>query len=367
MLFWWLQRAAPLAGPAQEAAGDSRVFLTARIALAALTSFVAAVALGPFAIRWLKHQKVGERIDSASSRLNELHASKKDTPTMGGVFVVAAIVASTLLWADLGNRYVQIGLFIAVTFGILGAADDWVKLRTRQRGLSARGKLIGQIILAAVASTGLYLIQRGLPLGAEVLLPFGTVTVPLGACVIAWGAFVMVGSSNGVNLTDGLDGLATGCLVFAGAAVAGLAYVAGNRVMSDYLGAPYFAGSGELAVLTSALVGASLGFLWFNSHPAEIFMGDAGSLPLGALLSYVALAVKQELLLVVIGGVFVAETLSVILQIGGYKLTGRRLLACSPLHHHFQFRGMPETKIVVRFWIVAALLAIAGLASLKVR
>lgn len=368
MLYWWMRSWLPVAERIEDAAAaDSRVFLTARIAFAAVTSFLAALVLGPAAIRWLRRQRVGERIDSASSRLNELHAGKKDTPTMGGLFLVAAIVASTALWADLENRYVQIGLFVAVSFAILGGADDWVKLRTRKRGLSARAKLIGQILLGVAAATMLYLVQRTSPRGTDLVCPTGPTIVTLGVLAIGWGAFVMVGSSNGVNLTDGLDGLAAGCLVFAGAAVAALAYLAGNRVMADYLSVPHFIGGGELAVLTSASVGACLGFLWFNGHPADVFMGDIGSLPLGALLSYVALAVKQELLLIVIGGVFVVETLSVIVQVSGYRLTGRRLLACSPLHHHFQFRGMPETKIVVRFWIVAALLAIAGLGSLKLR
>lgn len=368
MVVWLLDRFSPIAARLEQTtAGDSRIYLTARIALAALTSFLAAVLLGPFVIRWLRRQKLGERIDSASDRLNELHALKKDTPTMGGVFMAAAITTATLLWADLENSYVWMGLLLTLGFGALGSFDDWVKLTTRKRGLSARAKLAVQGLLAAVATACLYAAVEAHSSGAEIIWPIGNVSLSLGFLFIPWGVVVIVGSSNGVNLTDGLDGLAAGCLVFAGVALAGLAYVAGNHVLADYLAVPHRVGAGELAVLASALVGAALGFLWFNAHPAEVFMGDAGSLPLGALLGYLALAIKQEALLIVIGGVFVAETVSVILQVACFKLTGRRVLACSPLHHHFQFRGVPEAKIVVRFWIVAALLAIAGLASLKVR
>jgi phospho-N-acetylmuramoyl-pentapeptide-transferase len=367
MLYWWLQQWTP--EPGATGTGDSRVFLTARIAFAALTSFIAALALGPLAIRWLKRQGIGERIDSASGRLNELHAAKRDTPTMGGVFIVTAIVLSSLLWADLTNSLVLCGLILGTALMLWGGVDDWVKLRTRTRGLTARQKLAGQIVMGVAAAIALRSLSPLLPtpLAGAIVSPFSDHALALGPLFVAWAAFVMVGSSNGVNLTDGLDGLAAGCLVFSGAALSALAYAAGNRVMSDYLHVPHVIGAGELAVMTSALVGACLGFLWFNGHPAQVFMGDAGSLPLGALLGYVALAIKQELLLALIGGVFVIETLSVILQIGIYRVTGRRILACSPLHHHFQFRGIPESRIVLRFWIVAALLAIAGLATLRLR
>lgn len=367
MLYWWLQRWTSETDAL--GAGDSRVFLTARIALAALTSFVAALVLGPAAIRWLQRQGIGEKIDSASGRLNELHATKRNTPTMGGVFIIAAIVLSSLLWCDLTNLPVLVGLMLGSALMVWGAMDDWIKLRTRSRGMSARKKLAGQVILcaaAAIANRSLSPLSSS-PLAESIVGPLGDLLIGLGPFFIAWAAFVMVGSSNGVNLTDGLDGLAAGCLVFAGAALSALAYSAGNRVISDYLHVPHVTGAGELAVMTSALVGACLGFLWFNGHPAQVFMGDAGSLPLGALIGYVALAIKQELLLIVIGGVFVIEVLSVILQIGIYRVTGRRILACSPLHHHFQFRGVPESRIVVRFWIIAALLAITGLATLRLR
>jgi phospho-N-acetylmuramoyl-pentapeptide-transferase len=368
MLYWWLQSAALRSSEMATAdTGDSPVFLTARIAAAALTSFVAALVFGPLAIRWLRSKKLGERIVSASTRLNELHAGKQNTPTMGGLFIVAAILASTALWADLGNRYVQLAMAVTAGFAVLGGADDWIKLRTSRRGMSARGKLVGQIGLALLASGWLLWIQQGKPLGDCLVSPIGTASVSLGVGYLAWAAFVMVGSSNAVNLTDGLDGLAPGSIVFTGAAMTGLTYLAGHRVLAEYLVIPHFAGVGELAVIIGALIGAAMGFLWFNCHPAEVFMGDTGSLPLGALLGLVAMAIKQEFVFAVVGGIFVAETMSVLLQVGIRRMTGKRILACSPLHHHFQFRGVPETKIVVRFWIVGALLAIAGLASLKLR
>ncbi|MGH7127359.1 MAG: phospho-N-acetylmuramoyl-pentapeptide-transferase, partial [Planctomycetaceae bacterium] len=346
--------------------GDSRGVLTARIALASVTSFLLALALGPLAIRWLKG-RFRERIDSASQQLNALHASKSDTPTMGGLFVVGAVALATLLWGDLGNRYVQLGLIAAVGFGSLGAVDDWIKLSTRRNGLSVRQKLAGQIALSLIIAALLYVEHRDTPQGLELLWPIGGGGVWLGAGFIAWGLVVLVGSSNAVNLTDGLDGLAGGCTVFAGSAFVALAYLAGHHDIAEYLSVPFMPGCGELAVVLAALVGAMLGFLWFNCHPAQVFMGDAGSLPVGALLALGALATRQEALLVIVGGVFVLETFSVILQVGWFRMTGRRLIACSPLHNHFLFRGQQEFKIVVRFWIGSALLAIIAVASLKIR
>jgi len=340
--------------------------LTARIALAVATSFLAALFLGPPAIRWLK-SRFRERIDSASPTLNKLHAKKRDTPTMGGVFIVAAIIAAVALWGDLTVPYVQIGLFVAITFCALGAADDRIKLRTSRRGLTARQKLIGQLLLASIAAGWLYLVQQDRPLGTDFYFPLGGFAWPLGIAFIAWSAFVLVGSSNGVNLTDGLDGLAGGCIVFAGTAFVSLSYLAGHRVLADYLSTPFMSGAGEFSILLGAMVGAVLGFLWFNCYPAQVFMGDAGSLPLGALLGLAALITRQEVLLVIIGGVFVIETLSVIAQVAWFRRTRQRLIACSPLHNHFLFRGHDEHKLVVRFWIVAALLALAGIASVKFR
>lgn len=368
MIVWLLQHLAELAERVDAATtGDSRLYLTARTAAAAVGSFAAALLLGPLAIRWLK-SRFRERIDSASARLNELHAGKQETPTMGGVFIIGALVAAVVLFGDLSSPYVQMALFVAVSFCGLGVVDDWIKLRTRRRGLTARQKFCGQVMLAAVVGMWLSSIHREHPLGRTLVWPFGGGPgVDLGAWFAAWAVVVLVGSSNGVNLTDGLDGLASGCLVLAGSAFAALTYLAGHHELAAYLSIPYLAGAGELTVVLGAMVGAVLGFLWFNCYPAQVFMGDAGSLPLGAVLALAALVARQELLLVIVGGVFVVETLSVILQVGCYKLLGRRVIACSPLHNHFLFQGQHELKIVTRFWIGGAVLAILGVASLKIR
>jgi len=346
-------------------AGDSRVFLTARIALASVTSFGLALITGPLVIKWLKH-RFRERIVSDSQRLNELHAGKQATPTMGGVFISASIVMATLLWGDLSNPYTLTGIGVVVTFCVLGAVDDWIKLSGRRNGLTVRQKFAVQLALGLVFSVGLWWVHRDRPLGLALVFPFGDATWMLGTGFIAWATLVLVGSSNGVNLTDGLDGLASGCMVFAGSAFTALTYLSGHHEMAGYLSIPYIAGCGELSVVMGAMVGAMLGFLWFNCYPAQVFMGDAGSLPMGALLGLGALASRQELLLLLVGGVFVIETLSVIAQVGWFKMTGSRLIACSPLHNHFLFRGQHEIKIVVRFWIGSALLALIGVASLKI-
>lgn len=367
MLNWLLQRYGDTLERLEWAAsGDTRVYLTARTALAAATSFLVAWLFGPVAIRWLKRH-FRERIDSASTRLNELHAGKNATPTMGGMFIVGAIVVAGLLWGDLSNPYVQQALVVVMGFGILGGIDDWVKIRTTKRGLTARQKFLGQCVIAAIVSVWLFQVQLPRPGGVDLIAPIGRVAVPLGIVFIGWAAFVLVGASNGVNLTDGLDGLAGGCLIFAASAFAALSYLSGHRVVAEYLHIPHFAGAGELGILFGAMVGAMLGFLWYNCYPAEVFMGDTGSLPAGALLGYGALVLRQEALLVLIGGVFVVETLSVILQVSWFKWTKKRLLLCSPLHNHYLFRGDHEMKIVVRFWISAALLALLAIASLKLR
>lgn len=367
MLFWLLNHLTPFAQRMEiHAAGDSPIYLTARIALAAVTSFLAAVLLGPWAISWLK-QHCRERIDSASATLNKLHAGKQNTPTMGGVFLMAAVVIASVLWADLSNDYVQLGILITLGFTLLGALDDWIKLSTTRRGLTVKQKLFVQIVLASVTAVALYGKQRMMPQGTHLVSPLGHWAVPMGLWFIPWGALVIVGTSNGVNLTDGLDGLATGCSVFCGLAFVALAYLAGHHVLADYLSIPFMAGVGEMGVIVAALVGAMLGFLWFNCYPAQVFMGDAGSLPIGAILGMAALVTRQEVLLVVIGGVFVIETLSVIIQISWYKLTGKRLIACSPLHNHFVIRGHHEIKVVTRFWIGSAVLAILGMVSLKIQ
>jgi len=367
MLVWLSNEFAPFLERLElHSSGDSRVFLTARAALASVNSFLFAILLGPLAIRWLK-RRFRERIDSDSEKLNELQAKKGSTPTMGGLFVVGAVVLSILLWGDLSNRYVQLGLFVAIGFAGLGAVDDWIKLSTQRNGLSIRQKLVVQTILSFIAGYVLYREQLLKEHGLDLIWPIGNISLYLGAGFVVWGAFVFVGASNAVNLTDGLDGLASGCMVFAGSSFVALTYLAGHRIMADYLSIPFIPGCGEMSIVMGALVGAMLGFLWFNCYPAQVFMGDTGSLAVGALLALAALVTRQEVLLVIVGGVFVVETLSVLLQVGWFRYTGSRLIACSPLHNHFLFKGQHEIKIVVRFWIGSALLAIIGVASLKIR
>lgn len=368
MVIWLLQYFGPLWNRLEaHASGDSRVFLTGRTAIASLSSFLLAVLAGPIAIRWLKSRRFRERVASGSERLNEIQAKKNDTPTMGGLFILGAILCSVLLWGDLASRYVQMALIVAIGLGALGAVDDWIKLRTARNGLTVRQKLAGQTLVCGLVGVILYWHHHDRPAGLDLRWPLGELSFFLGIGFIPWCTFVLVGSSNSVNLTDGLDGLAGGCMVFAGSAFAAATYLAGNKVMAGYLQIPYLPGAGELTVVLGATVGAVLGFLWFNCYPAEVFMGDTGSLPLGGLIGLAALVSRQEALLLIVGGVFVIETLSVILQVAWFRLTRRRVLACSPLHNHFLFRGQHEMKIVVRFWICAALLAIIGIAGLKVR
>ena len=366
MLVWLLDHFAPLLEKIEIfASGDSRVFLTARTALASLTAFLLAILLGPTAIRWLK-SRFRERVVSGSPRLNEIQAAKNATPTMGGLFIMTAVVISIAMWGNLHSPFVLIALFVLIGFGVLGAVDDWIKLKGERNGLRIKEKFIVQLALAGIAAVLLYLHHRTVPHGLQLFWPFGERSLSLGLLFILWSSFVLVGSSNAVNLTDGLDGLACGCVVFAGAAFIALCYVCGHRVMADYVSVPHIAGAGEMSVVLGALVGAVMGFLWFNCYPAQVFMGDTGSLPMGALLGLAAIFIRQELLLVIVGGVFVIETLSVITQVGWFRMTGRRLIACSPLHNHFLFRGQHEMKIVVRFWISSALLAIIAVASLKI-
>ena len=367
MLIWLLNRFTPLLEQMElHSSGDSRVFLTARIALASVTSFLMAILLGPLAIRWL-NARFRERIDSASDRLNQLQAGKNATPTMGGIFVIGAVLVSVLLWGDLTSRYVQLGLAAALGFALLGALDDWIKLSTNRNGLRIKHKLAVQIALSLAIGWVLYLEHLDKPHGLELIWPFGNHGLWLGAGFVVWSTLVMVGSSNAVNLTDGLDGLASGCMVFAGSAFVALTYLSGHAIMAGYLSIPHIAGGGELSIVMGAMVGAMLGFLWFNCYPAQVFMGDTGSLSMGALLALAALVTRQELLLVIVGGIFVLETISVLLQVASYRLTGNRLIACSPLHNHYLFKGQHELKIVVRFWIGSALLAIIAVASLKIR
>lgn len=367
MLFWFSNEFSSVLRLLDlHASGDSRVMLTARIALASIVSFFLAIVFGPIAISWLR-KHFPERIASSSKRLNEIQAAKQATPTMGGLFIVLAIVIATLLCADLSSSLVQLALLGVIGFAGLGAVDDWVKLRTQKNGLTAWQKMFWQLVLSAIMAVGIYQVQLHESLPHGIIWPIGNLFIPLGVLSIVWSVFVFVGTSNAVNLTDGLDGLAGGCLIFCGLTFIGLTYVTGHKVLADYVNSPFVSGSGELAVVLGAMVGAMLGFLWFNCYPAQVFMGDTGSLSVGALLALAALAIRQEFLLVICGGVFVIEALSVILQVTWFRLTRKRLIACSPLHNHYLFKGQHEMKIVVRFWIGSALLSIMAVASLKIR
>jgi phospho-N-acetylmuramoyl-pentapeptide-transferase len=332
--------------------------------LAALVSFLLAVLLGPRLIAWLRRH-FREPVKSDSAEVCRLHQGKQATPTMGGLFIVAGLVAGTLLLGDLANRYVLLALWVVGGLTLVGAVDDLIKLRTPAHGLSPAKKLAGQLVVAIVAAVVLYQDHAALAGGLGLPSPLGGSGVSLGRWFIPLAVLVIVGSSNAVNLTDGLDGLAGGCLVFATAAMTLAVYAAGHAQWAAYLDLPRIPGSGEMTVLAAGMIGSLAGFLWFNCHPAQVFMGNTGALPLGGLLGLLAVVARQELLLLVVGGVFVVEAGSVILQVAFYKWRRRRLFLCAPLHHHFQFRGWPEDKIVVRFWIAAALCALLGVAGLK--
>jgi phospho-N-acetylmuramoyl-pentapeptide-transferase len=341
-------------------------YITFRASLASVSAFVAALVFGPKAIRMLR-QRCPERVVSDSQHLERISRHKDQTPTMGGLFVLASIVLAVLLWGDLENLYVQISLGLTAGLGALGAIDDYVKLRGSSAGLSVRAKLIGQLMVTVPVAWLLYRHHAGNPAGLQLEVPFTAVDVPLGAAFVPLAVMVIVASSNAVNLTDGLDGLAGGCLIFAGTGMGVLSYLAGHVELAEYLSIPYLPGASDLTVTIGAMVGAVMGFLWFNCYPAQVFLGDTGSLPLGGLLGLSAVVTRQEWLLVLVGGVFVAEAASVLVQVGFYKWKKQRVLLCAPLHHHFQFKGWHETKIVVRFWIAAAVLAILAVASLKIR
>ena len=338
--------------------------ITLRAALAALMSFLLATLLGPWIIRWLK-ARFREPIKSDSVLLCELHQDKAATPTMGGLFLVAGLMAGVMLFGDLGNRFVQVALLVTLGLGAVGVLDDLVKLRGDSNGISASAKLLGQTLVATAAAWLLYREQAAMPGGLAISVPMSGTSLALGLGFIPLAVLVIVGFSNAVNLTDGLDGLAGGCFLSAALGMTVLAYASGHAEWAEYLNLPHIPGAGELTVLAGGLLGGVLGFLWFNCHPAQVFMGDTGSLPLGGLLGLLAVVTRQELLLLLIGGVFVAEAASVLLQVGYFKWRRRRIFLCAPLHHHFQFQGWPETRIVVRFWIASALCVLLGLATLK--
>jgi phospho-N-acetylmuramoyl-pentapeptide-transferase len=341
-------------------------YITFRTAMAAVTALVVALVLGPAMIRWLRTAQIGQSIREEGPRT---HLAKAGTPTMGGLLILLAVASATLLWMDLSNRFVWIALATLVGVGAVGFADDWTKVtKRRSLGLTGKGKLVPQFLMAFAVA---FAIQQWAGHGAistVITLPFLKRVLPdLGLLYIPFVALVVVGSSNAVNLTDGLDGLATGAVGIAAGTYAVLAYVTGNAVAARYLQIPFIPQSGELAVFCGALVGASLGFLWFNCHPADVFMGDVGSLPLGAAIAAVAVMTKQEVLLAIVGGLFVLEALSVIIQVASFKSTGRRVFKMAPLHHHFELLGWAESRVIIRFWILAILFAVLGLSTLKLR
>ncbi|MCG8354878.1 MAG: phospho-N-acetylmuramoyl-pentapeptide-transferase [Kiloniellales bacterium] len=343
-------------------------YLTFRSGAAVVTALFICFVLGPAIINWLKSkQKEGQPIRDDGPEHHLI--TKAGTPTMGGFLILLAISISTLLWADLTNGFVWVVLFITIGYGGIGFVDDYLKLTKRSsRGLSSRLKFVAQIVIGAAAAAWIVQLSPG-PLQTHLAIPFfKDVLINLGLLLfVVLAIFVMVGSSNAVNLTDGLDGLAIVPVMIAAGCFAFIAYLVGNTVFSNYLQINYVPGAGELAVFCGALVGASLGFLWYNAPPAMVFMGDTGSLSCGGALGGIAVITKHELVLAIIGGLFVLETVSVIVQVASFKLTGRRVFRMAPLHHHFEKKGWQEPTIVIRFWIIASILALAGLATLKLR
>jgi phospho-N-acetylmuramoyl-pentapeptide-transferase len=348
------------------------LYVTFRAIAAAVTAFLLTLIFGNFIIRVLIALKLGQPIRGAAEvhRLAELHGGKQGTPTMGGVLVIGSVFVSSLIWARLDNRFVWLVLFCMVYLGALGFADDYLKVtKKKSDGISGRIKLVFQIALALIV-TAVFLSSPLLEVQARSLyVPFvkAPVIANMGWFTFVFFLLVIVGSSNAVNLTDGLDGLAIGCTVTVAFAYALLSYAAGNFRIAEYLQVPFYPFAGELTVVCSALIGAGLGFLWFNCFPAKVFMGDTGSLSLGGMIGVVAICCKQELLLVVVGGVFVIEAVSVILQVMSFKLTGKRIFVMSPLHHHFELTGWKENTVIVRFWILSIIFALLGLATLKLR
>jgi phospho-N-acetylmuramoyl-pentapeptide-transferase len=363
-------------------------YLTLRAVLACMTALVISFVIGPRMIAWLTRMKIGQSVRDDGP---QTHLVKAGTPTMGGALILVAILVTTLLWGDLGNRFVWVVLIVTAGFGAVGWVDDYRKVVYRNpKGLSARAKLVLQSLIGIVAATYLAFaisapdtvqslrlaadwvasgFSASLSPNADLIVPFfKTVSYPLGAFgFIALTYFVIVGTSNAVNLTDGLDGLAIMPTVMIGASLGVFAYVSGNVVFARYLQFPYIPGAGELAVICGAIAGAGLGFLWFNAYPAEVFMGDVGALALGAALGTIAVIVRQEIVLFIMGGVFVVETLSVMVQVASFKLTGKRVFRMAPIHHHYELKGWKENQVVVRFWIITMLLVLFGLSTLKLR
>jgi len=341
-------------------------YLTLRGILGILTALGISLCLGPWMIRALQHKQIGQAVRNDGP---QAHLSKKGTPTMGGALILASIGISTLLWADLSNRYVWVVLLVTLLFGAIGWVDDWRKVvEKNSRGLPGRWKYFWQSVFAFAAAGFLYGSAQS-PTETTLFVPLlKEISLPLGAAgFVLLSYFVIVGASNAVNLTDGQDGLAIMPTVLVGGALGIFCYLSGNARFAEYLLIPYLPGSGELIVYCAALVGAGLGFLWFNTYPAQVFMGDIGALALGAALGTIAIIVRQELVLAVMGGIFVVEALSVMIQVVSFRLTGKRVFRMAPIHHHFELKGWPEPRITVRFWIITLILVLVGLATLKLR
>ena len=335
--------------------------------MAGVTAFVVCLWIGPSVIRFLLRLNLKQGIERAGfSSLYEQHAGKEKIPTMGGLMILGSVVFSTFLWADLRNRYVWMCLLIVCWLSAVGFIDDYLKLaKKNSKGLAAANKVVGQLVVGI--AIGVFLYQDS-PVWRDIAIPFvKNWFITLGFFYIPFVALVIVGSSNAVNLTDGLDGLAVGCTLMIALTYALFSYLTGHAAFSHYLQIPFIAGAGELSVFCAVIFGAGLGFLWFNAHPANVFMGDVGSLGLGGALGAVAIFTKKELLLVIVGGIFVMEAVSVIMQVTSYKYTKQRIFRMAPIHHHFQLGGLPESKVVIRFWIVSILLALLGLATLKLQ
>ncbi len=340
-------------------------YLTLRAILSVLTALTVSLLVGPIMIRKLQIHQIGQTVRQDGP---PTHFDKVGTPTMGGLLILTSVIVSTLLWSDLSNRFVQVTLFTCFFFGVIGWYDDYQKLINKDpRGMGSRNKFLSQSVIALVAAVFLYKTAQ-LPVETTLIIPFfKDVAIALGILFIPLTYLVIVGTSNAVNLTDGLDGLAIVPTAMVAGALGVFCYLSGHAVFSQYLSIPAIPGTGEVTIFCAALVGAGLGFLWFNTYPAQVFMGDIGSLSLGASLGVVAVIVRQELVLFIMGGIFVLETVSVILQVASFKLTGKRIFRMAPIHHHFELKGWPEPRVIVRFWIISLVLVLIGLATLKVR
>ncbi|SVB43396.1 uncharacterized protein METZ01_LOCUS196250 [marine metagenome] len=343
---------------------NALTYITTRGILSALTALLVSFVLGPKLIQKLSFNDIGESIRQEGP---ESHSVKEGTPTMGGLLILFSITISSLIWGDLSSRFIVNILLVIVSFGLIGFIDDYMKLNGNSDGMRPAVKLIAQLVVAFVSVFFLFSSILS-PVETELVIPYtNNLTLQMGWLFVPFSIFVIVGSSNAVNLTDGLDGLAIMPTVMIATALGIFAYVAGNINMSDYLGVPYIRDAGEVFIICAAIAGSGLGFLWFNTYPAQVFMGDVGALSLGAALGLIAVIVRQELVLAVMGGVFILETVSVVLQVGSYKLTGKRMFNMAPIHHHFELKGWAEPKVIVRFWIITVILVLIGLASLKLR